>query len=71
MILPCFFVLFIVYTEQGQDVGVLCHTAPDELCKQVYQESEAIWPAALSVGRWCGAEQAGLEVGCTGAGTKS
>lgn len=41
---------------QGQDVGVLCHTAPDELCEQVYQESEAIRPAAVPLGRRCGAQ---------------
>lgn len=34
--------MFDVSSGQGQDVGVLCHTTPDELCEQVYKESEAV-----------------------------
>ena len=61
--------IFDMCSGQGHDVGVLCHTAPDELCQQVYKESEAIWPAAVSLGRRCGAQQVGPEARCAGTGT--
>ena len=55
----------------GQDVGVLCHTTPDELCQQIHKESKAVRPAALPLGRGCGAQQVGSEAGCPGAGMLS
>ena len=61
--------MFAPYSGQRKDVGVLCHTALDELCEQVHQEPEAIRLTAFSVGRGCGAQQVGPEAGCTGTGT--
>lgn len=65
----CFCLICNVCLGQGQDVGVLCHTTPDELCEQIYQESKTIRPAAISLGRRCGAQQVRPEAGCAWTGT--
>lgn len=53
-----------------QDAGVVCFSSLDELCEPLHQEPEAVGPAAVIMGRRCGAEQTGPETGRAGAGER-